>query len=128
MWRRVRPSFSSCREPECAHSGPAEKPDVLVSEHLECQVASLVLAESQREPQPRNRVHQAHLLDAAQVHRSQPDITDQLFNRNARISVGAAEEKIGSSIRKHRVSKVLPSIRVEGAVNTGARYVLLQGG
>ena len=46
----------------------------LTGQDFECQVATLVLAEDQGEPESPNRIHQANLTVVAQVHGAQADI------------------------------------------------------
>ena len=84
----------------------------LPCENLEGQVAPLALTQRQREPQPRNCVYQANLLDTAQVHRTQPNICNQLFGYRASISFGTTVEEICWSPLKLWIGKVFPAERV----------------
>src|SRR5438270_3182990 len=81
----------------------------LPCENLEGQVTSLALTQSQPEPQPRNCVYQANLLDAAQVHRTQSNICNQLFDYCASIPFGTTVEEVCWSSLKLRIGKVFPA-------------------
>ena len=100
----------------------------LTCENLEGQVASLALTQSQREPQPRKCVYQANLLDTAQVHRTQSNICNQLFDYRASIGFRTAVEEICWSPLKLWIGKVFPAERVKGSEDASTRRVLLKRG